>query len=192
MKKPVLALVVAMGCGVADADDTGDSSDTGSSSGSSSSADTGSDSTGADSWPPETCALEASPFLDADCLEALRLACNAHAAETQCTAAEALSFDSGGYSIRCAWAEVYTFTDAATCAGETATSRCEAIVDTECQDTCTAIPSALEIIDVCGGPLGAWSAVDSEDAGHVGTCAPNVQPPAPALCDCAPATCDPI
>jgi hypothetical protein len=193
MKNLVLVLVGAMGCGVADAGDTGEPSDT-SSGGSSTSADTGSDSTGGtDVWPPETCALAASPFLDADCLDALRVACNAHAAETQCTAAEPLSFDSGGYSIRCAWAEVITFTDAASCAGATISERCEAILEQfdGVSFECTAIPSALEIVVLSGGPLGPWSAVESDDD-DVGPCAPNVQPPAPALCDCAPASCDPV
>lgn len=53
-----------------------------------------------------------------------------------------------------------------------------------------AIPSQLEIVQMCGGPLGSWSAVGAEPGGFVSTCAPNLEPPSHPLCDCATAACD--
>jgi hypothetical protein len=168
-----------------------DSSATGSGSGTTSD-DTGTSSGGGESWPPAACDLDRSPFLDAECLAALRRACNEHTAETPCAGAESLAFDDGGYSIHCEWVEVIAFSDAATCAVESTTSRCEAQNESlgGCLSNCSAIPSELEIIVMCDGPLGPWAAVDSEEDDDFGGCAPNTQPPAPALCDCAPAACD--
>jgi len=173
-----LVLVFAIGCG-----SSGEGSDGGSTEGTTADGD----STGGDMWPPAACDLDASPFLDAECLDALRLGCNQQMAEGSCTGFAPALFD--GYTIRCGWVEVFTFSDATTCALASTTSRCEAYIDQECPADCSAIPSEGEILELCGGPIGPWSAVDSEQAGYVGTCAPNVQPPAPALCDCAPASC---
>lgn len=176
-------MVVA--CGSAKEDDT---SGADSSSGSESSDGSVDGSTGGDTWLPAACELDSSPFVDSECLGGLRLACNGFATEEACAAAAPLAFDDGGYAVRCGWASVIAYDEASTCAVASMTSRCEAYIDQECFASCTAITSELEIIDLCGGPLGPWSAVDIEDDG-VGTCAPNTQPPAPALCDCAPATC---
>jgi hypothetical protein len=174
----VFVLVSVLGCTatVEDDDERGTSGESGSPT-------TGTD----DTWPPQACDLDVSPFLDAECLGALRLGCNAHGTEGACTGAEAAGFD--GYTIRCGWAQVVTFSDATTCDVASTSFRCEAYIDQECFAVCSAITSQLEIVQLCGGPIGPGNAVDSDDD-VVGTCAPNTQPAAPALCDCAPASCD--
>jgi hypothetical protein len=159
--------------------------------------ETGGD-TGAEvSWPPGACALDESPFVQSECLDALRLACNAHAEESACAGAQPLSFDTGGYSIECGWAKVVAFVDEAACTVETVSGRCEARIDTECGDFCggddmlsdvAAIPSQGEIVQLCGGPLGPWSAVGAAND-DLSTCADNVTPPSDALCECAEAAC---
>jgi hypothetical protein len=151
--------------------------------GSSGAADTGTDF-------PAGCTPDESPFLSADCLAALRSACLAHPDEDACTAQPSFEFD--GYSVRCGWANVLTFADATACTVASEAGRCEATMENlgGLDAPCTAIPSELEIIELEGGPLGPWSAVDAEPGEYAGTCAPNTTPPAPALCDCAPATCD--
>lgn len=150
------------------------------------------------SWPPDECPIDASPFLSPECLAALRSACNEHTGEDACAAEPRLAFADDMYIVRCAWAKVVTFSDAAACAVASVAGRCEASVDTACRDACageplisnlSAIPSELEIIELCGGPLGPWSAVGSEPGAHVGACAKSVQPPAPPLCDCAAVAC---
>lgn len=148
---------------------------------------------------PDACSIDASPFLQPECLDALRLACNAHAAENDCAAAAPFAFDDGGFVIGCAWAKVVTFSDATQCTVESVAGRCEARIDSECGDYCAgdfmlsdvaAIPAQLEIVQLCGGPLGAWSATDAEPGTVVSTCAPNVEPPSDPLCDCATTACD--
>jgi hypothetical protein len=137
------------------------------------------------------CAHDESPFLQTDCLAELRLACNEHDAEESCLGADSRSFESG-HDISCAWVEVATFSDETTCALDSTVGRCEAVVGLlGCLDTCNAIPSEGEIFDLCGGPIGPWSAIDSEDD-HVATCSSNVQLPAPALCECAPMVCSDV
>lgn len=144
---------------------------------------------GGDSWLPGECRIDESPFLRPDCLGALRSACGEHEDESTCVAEPALSFSDGSYIIRCSWAKVVTFSDADACTVASVAGRCEASVDKACNESPTgnvdAIPSELEIIEMCGGPLGPWSAVGSEPGEYVGSCAENVKPPAPALCDCA-------
>ncbi len=138
---------------------------------------------------PSACDPTMSPFLSADCLTDLRSACNAHVDESACAGQAAFEFD--GYTVRCGWANVLTFADATSCTIASEVGRCEAVLDSldGLDAPCTAFPSELEIVVLGDGPLGPWSAVDSE-ADDVGTCAPNISPPAPALCDCAPASCD--
>ena len=143
--------------------------------------------TSVDDALPAGCAAQISPFLESDCLVGLASACQAHALEPECAAAPPFSFD--GYSVRCRWIEVVTIADVTSCTVESVASRCEASLDQECPYECSAIPSDGEILRLCGGPLGPWSAVGSGDTDHVGACAPNVSPPAPALCDCAPVEC---
>lgn len=138
---------------------------------------------------PSACDPTMSPFLSADCLSALRDACRAHADESGCAGQATFQFD--GYGVRCAWANVLTFADATSCTIASEASRCEATLVSlgSVGIPCTAFPSELEIVELVDGPLGPWSAVDSEPD-DVGGCAPNTSPPAPALCDCAPASCE--
>ena len=99
-KTIMLVLVGIVACGEADAGDDG--SDTG---------------------LPDPCDMDESPFLQPDCLAALRLACNQHLSEGPCFAAESSTFD--GYSISCAWVDVATFSDATTCELESTVGRCD-------------------------------------------------------------------
>lgn len=146
-------------------------------------------STGAESQLPAACSFDESPFLSADCLTSLRDACLAHTDQAACAAQPTFEFD--GYDVGCGWANVLTFADATSCAVTSEVGRCEAtmILWDGLAAPCSAIPSELEIIELYGGPLGPWSAVDAEGE-YIFSCASNVQPPAPALCGCAPATCD--
>jgi hypothetical protein len=109
----------------------------------------------------------------------------------------ALDFDNEGYQIRCLWAKVVKFTDATSCSVESVTGRCEASVRTFCGDFCGgnslvgdihAIPSQLEIIHLCGGPLGPWSAVGNDNSSYSSPCGTGQA--APALCDCATVACE--
>lgn len=149
---------------------------------------------------PADCSAEESPFLRGVCLDALRDRCRENEAESSCAAADPLKFDNNGYVIRCRWAKVVTFTesDGVSCEVTGTEGRCEATVDTVCSDGCAgdyfqtnlrASPMQREIVQVCGGPLGAWSAVGAEP-GEYFACAPNTLPPPPALCDCAPIACE--
>lgn len=149
-------------------------------------------------WPPDECPLDQSPFLRADCLGALQSACRELTDETACAAEPSLRFIDDQYVIRCVWAKVVTFSDATACTVAAVMGRCEASVDTACSDACAgeplisdlqAIPSELEIVKMCGGPIGPWAAVGSEPGAYVGACAGNVTPPAPPLCDCAAVAC---
>jgi hypothetical protein len=147
-------------------------------------------STGADSTLPAGCSFAESPFLSADCLTGLRDTCRAHVDQSACAAQPTFAFD--GYDVGCGWANVLTFVDATSCAVASEVGRCEATLALSdgLEPPCKAIPSALEILELVGGPLGPWSAVGAEGQ-SIGACAPNVDPPAPALCECAPATCAP-
>lgn len=144
---------------------------------------------------PDGCAADQSPFLQEQCLASLRAACNAEATAEECAAT--FAFD--GYEVQCAWAKVVTFSDATSCTVASVGGRCEATIVQEesCGDFCggeallsnvTAIPSALEIIELCNGPLGPWSAVGSEND-YTSTCGENLSPPPHAFCDCATAAC---
>jgi hypothetical protein len=139
---------------------------------------------------PAACNPDESPFLSADCLAALRSACRTHEDETACTTQPSFEFD--GYGVVCGWANVLTFADATSCIVISEVGRCEAglVQLGGLGAPCTAIPSELEIVELQGGPLGPWAAVDSEPGDYASTCAPNTSPPAAALCDCAPASCD--
>lgn len=155
--------------------------------------DTGSSTTATTGEPglPDGCAADQSPFLQEQCLASLRAACNAEASADECAAT--FAFD--GYQVQCAWAKVVTFSDATSCTVASVGGRCEAtIVNEGCADVCagedgfsnvTAIPSALEIIELCNGPLGPWSAVGSE-SDHLSTCHPTTSD---GLCACTMAAC---
>jgi hypothetical protein len=179
-------LVIVTAC--AEPPDASDDADASSDDATSSSGDAPSSSGSVDTGDgfPAACSPAESPFLSADCLASLREACNAHVDEAACVAQPSFEFD--GYSVRCGWANVLTIADATSCTLVSEVGRCEATLVSECLSPCTAITSALEIVELCDGPLGPWSAVD-DDTDDVGGCAPNTQPPAPALCDCAPPTC---
>jgi hypothetical protein len=163
-----------------------------------------------DVLPPE-CSDLGSPFLEEDCLGALQSACRAYAAENECTGQAPFVFGDGAYVVHCGWAKLVTFSDAETCTVESVAGRCEAgLEDTlsGCGDPCvgepdinhalSAIPSELVLLEMActpggnrlDGPLSPTSAVDSELENYTGTCAPNIEPPAPALCDCAPVACE--
>jgi len=151
---------------------------------------------------PAACDVDRSPFLEADCLTALRDGCRAQPTADECAARAEIAFDDGGYVVRCGWATVVRFGDASTCAMPVVEGRCEAgLVQEGGGDPCEGEPTldsawfvdvaAQELIDMTtalDGPLGPWSAVDAEP-GMSGVCAENVQPPAPALCECAAAAC---
>ncbi len=156
-------------------------------------------STGEDPWPPDACTLETTPFLQVECLDAMRLACNQHSEEDDCTSAPGLAFARGGYQVGCSWARVVRFSDADTCTVQSVEGRCEASLEgLPCGDLCagnsmlsniSAFPSESELVDLCGGPLGSWSAVGSTQM-HAFTCGENIEPPAPELCDCVDAVCE--
>jgi hypothetical protein len=86
--------------------------------------------------------------------------------------------------------------------------RCEAGIEQQigCPDRCSdtpdlygslrAIVADAELIEMpctpdgllLDGPIGPWSAVGATP-GETGACAPDVTPPAPAICTCAPEAC---
>lgn len=161
----------------------------------------GGTSSSAGAWPPDECPADESPFLREECLEALRLGCNAHVAENECMAAPPVSLDEGGYTVRCLWAKVVAFSDVGSCSIESVTGRCEASEGAPlCGDFCagdpwmsdvSAISAEQEIIDMCGGPLGAWAAVGSSSSDDVLPCGPDYSPESPpALCECATVACE--
>jgi hypothetical protein len=137
---------------------------------------------------PAPCSFDESLFEDAACLEALRLECNERATAQDCAAAPPFDFE--GYGAVCTWANVVTYVDATSCAVQSESARCEAgvVPGDGLVAVCHAIPSQLEIIEIWGGPLGAWSAVGS-DSDFVSSCGENLSPPEPPLCACAPASC---
>jgi len=159
----------------------------------------GADVSDGDSWLPDECQIEQSPFLSPDCLGALRGACGGHGDESACAAEPMLSFDNDGYIIRCVWAKVVRFSDASLCTVASVGGRCEASVQNACGDACagnflvsnlSAIPDELELIEMCGGPLGPWAAVGSEPGSYLSVCEPGLVPAPDPLCDCAQVACN--
>jgi hypothetical protein len=156
---------------------------------------TSSESTTDEPGLPDGCSADQSPFLQEECLANMRASCNAHADADECATA---AFELDQYGVQCAWAKVVTFSDAESCTVASVGGRCEAtIVQESCGDYCagedsfsnvTAIPSELEIIELCNGPLGPWSAVGS-DSDYTSTCGENLSPPQHAFCGCAMAAC---
>lgn len=165
---------------------------------------------GSGSGVPQACEGLNSPFVSADCLTALRERCRAQADELACQASDSLAFDDGAYIISCGWATVTVFADVATCTIAETHGRCEAGIEQTgypCPDRCTDEPdlyaslranaAELELIEMpCAagghlldGPLGPDSAVGAPPPAEGSTCAPNVSPPAPAICACAPQAC---
>lgn len=156
---------------------------------------------------PAACEGLSSPFVSADCLSGLRDRCRALTDDASCEASPSLTFD-GGFAIACGWAKVVTFSDIASCTIASVEGRCEAGIEQfiGCGDKCTDEPdlySSLranvieaELIEMpCApegrtldGPLGPSSAIGAPP-GETGACAPNITPPAPAICDCAPVAC---
>lgn len=150
---------------------------------------------------PGACDPGVSPWQSGACLDGLSERCRAHDAQEDCAAAGPLTFGVG-YTVACGWAKVVAFSEEASCTVASVHGRCEAILveglSGACSDGCTgealisslsAFPSRGEIVDLCGGPLGGWSAIDADADGEGGMCAPNVSPPPPALCDCVAAAC---
>jgi hypothetical protein len=139
---------------------------------------------------PASCSADASPFLQPECLGALREACLGIASESACAGAPQFQFD--GYAIECRWVGVTSFVDVATCTVESESFRCEAGLPPGDgpQILCHAIQSELEIVEMLDGPIGPWSAVGSDDD-DVRSCGEGLVPPEPPLCACAPAECDP-
>ena len=149
------------------------------------------------------CAGLTSPFLEADCLAALRDRCRSRANDADCTMGGPLIFGGGAYKIFCTWSKVVRFSDLTTCAVETVFHRCEGTIKQDlvvCRDPCTAtpdifsrwtaIPSEQELVRVeCGGPIGPWSAVGSTPGSYTGACLGNIMPPAPDLCRCESTAC---
>lgn len=156
---------------------------------------------------PEACEGLSSPFVSADCLVGLRDRCRAANDAAACEDVPALAFD-GGFLIMCGWAKVVSFSDVASCTIEAVQGRCEAGVEqlVPCFDKCTDTPDLhaslhanileAELVEMpcapdgklLGGPLGPASAVGAPP-GETGTCAPDLSPPAPEICDCAPIAC---
>jgi hypothetical protein len=104
--------------------------------------------------------------------------------------------------------------DVDTCAISSTFGRCEAAteywdgpywgdpcVDGELvRDGTIAFEPDMELVDVAESPdgalydvpLGPWSGPGDPSESPVRVCAPNVEPPGPAWCDCAAAACDAI
>lgn len=150
---------------------------------------------------PGACDPGVSPWQSSACLEGLSERCRGHDAQEDCLASGALTFGVG-YTVACDWAKVVAFSDEASCTVASVRGRCEAVLveglSGACSDGCSdeslisslsAFPSRGEIVDLCGGPLGGWSAIDADAGGEGGVCAANVSPPAPALCDCVAVAC---
>jgi hypothetical protein len=157
--------------------------------------------------PPECDGLS-SPFTSAECLSGLRDRCRAATSESDCDALDLLVFEDGGYLISCGWAKVVAFSDIDACTIASVGDRCEAGIqqDIGCGDKCTDTPDLYaslkaiiadnELIEmpctddglVLDGPLGPSSAVGAPP-GETGTCAPDIVPPAPAICTCAADAC---
>lgn len=159
---------------------------------------------------PQACEGLLSPFTSADCLIGLRERCRAQADEPACQALDSLAFDGGSFVISCGWAKVVVFADVAACTIDATHGRCEAGIEQPghgCPDRCTDAPDLyaslrasaedLELIEMpCAaaghlldGPLGPGAAIGAPPPDEGSTCAPNVTPPAPAICACAPQAC---
>jgi hypothetical protein len=195
----VFLLASVIGCG-GEANCSGDACADESASGSSddSLGSVGESDSGSLSWPPQECSLEISPFLQVECLAAMRSACNAIEEEGDCTLTPFASFSNGGFEVRCEWAKVVKFSDVATCSVEGVLGRCEPTLnEMACVDSClgealvgsiSAFPSDLELVQLCGGPLGSWSAVGSTEM-YGFSCGDNLVPPEPAICQCIDEAC---
>jgi len=140
-------------------------------------------------WLPDACSAEESPFTQPECLTAIREACNAQQDEASCNGTDPLPFS--GYGVTCGWAEVVTFSDLEMCNVESVEGRCEANL---CQDgpgpggpcEASAIPSESAFIQLCGGPLGSWDAVGSEEQSPLEACEDGTEP---AICGCFEKAC---
>lgn len=135
---------------------------------------------------PADCSTDASPFVQGECLQALREACNARASAEECGAAEPVTFADGGFEVVCGWAEVASFASADACDLRGTSERCEASLG--CGDgpdgDVKAFPAAVELVRLCGGPLGPWSEVGAP-GGETEACDPNAASPQHPLCGCA-------
>lgn len=148
-----------------------------------------------------------SPFLNETCLAQMRDVCRSHGTESAC-------LDQGragigyleelgqyGFYVFCGWVPVVTFTDSSGCVVESTTHRCEAHLERDllaCNDPCEAAPelhwawksiaSELELIKICGIPLGPW-ATSGSSTQYVSTCIAGGTPTPPELCNCTQAAC---
>ncbi len=147
---------------------------------------------------PNACSAENSPFLQQECLNAIRVACSALLAENTCLAEPPFVFD--GYVARCAWAKVVSFSDVLSCEVSSTVGRCEASIDTVCGNYCegeafgsnvAAIVSEGALIQMCNGPVGPWTALENPDVYGVPCGQADEAPGAVAqLCDCFDRVCD--
>jgi len=130
-----------------------------------------------------------------ECLAALRSACNSHLTENECSATDPVVF-AAQYTVSCAWAEVVALADVPSCEVVSRHGRCEARLELDmCGDSCAGeimygdihvMPAARELIRMCNGPLGAWSAVGSE-SDEIAECLPGTEL---AICACLDAVCE--
>lgn len=143
--------------------------------------------TGASSSVPEACRGLSSPYLEAECLQALRTRCLELGSRSECDDRPAVSFE-GSYVVECGWARVVEVLGQDACALAESTYRCEAR-EVSTLDGFDAKWKAWgeqsELIEFSHGPLGPWSAIDPPPEFTVRACADNVSPPSPSLCNCA-------
>jgi hypothetical protein len=158
------------------------------------SADASSDG-GAGGLPP-ACSADESPFLQEECLGQMREACNAQLDEHGCWASAPFAFY--GYTVRCAWAKVVSF-DGEQCSSPIVSGRCEAALDSNCGSYCAgstmfsdmaAIPATGELIQMCGGPLGTWTALDNSEQHSFDCGVENLSSEVRPICDCADVACN--
>lgn len=155
---------------------------------------------------PEACD-GTTPFESAACGAALRVLCNTHRTEAECTNQAAFIL---GSTYLCGWAKVVKFTDDSTCTVASVTARCEAggiTGDLPCLDPCDGLPQSIhkglsviaserELIQMpcapggyrLSGPVGEWTET-TVDEYHVHSCGADLPPP-PPLCDCTPVACE--
>ena len=172
----VLFVALALGCPA----DSGDETET----------ETQAETETEEGWLPDACDAGQTPFTQPECLTAIREACNAQQDEASCNGTDPLPFS--GFPVTCGWAEVVTFSDLATCSVESVEGRCEANL---CQDglgsggpcEASAIPSESAFIQLCGGPLGSWAAIDSEEQSPLEACEDGA---GPAICGCFEQACE--
>ena len=160
---------------------------------------------------PAKCAGLKSPFLEADCLAALRDECRSFSSGEDCAGQEPFLFNEGAFAVHCGWAKVVEFSDAAACKIQTVKGRCEAGIEQTglgCGGGCggeatphyslRADSDEMELIEMpctltgsyLGGPLGPDSAVGAEPGEYGKACAEGTTPPAAPICACSSVACE--